>query len=234
MTYLIDTVALSKQCCVESIKCKLAYATNENLVGRVLTGYHPDALDIALLSPKAAQALCQVQNYLINQFGYGLFIFDAYRPKRAVKDFFAWSQIPEKSTQDLYIKQQYYPTIEKNKLFAMGYIAEDSGHCYGNTVDLVLMNITTQQYLDMGAHFDFMHEISHLSANPEDIGKAAFQHRKILREAMELFGFEPYSKEFWHFSHGGNAGREIKEALDIEITASLKGQGVASLLDTSL
>jgi D-alanyl-D-alanine dipeptidase len=227
---LVDVTELSKHFCIYPISCKLAYATQNNLVGRVLDGYHSNAVDICLLTQKAAKALCEAQNYLNKVYGYGLYVFDAYRPKRAVNDFWQWSQTPIQQDFEHALKQQYYPYIEKNKLFEAGYIAKDSGHCYGNTIDLTLIDLNTLDLLNMGVRFDFMDIKSHLSATTETIGLEAYQNRKILCEAMERFGFEPYTKEFWHFSHVGIAGREINEPLDIEITQDLKGYGVAQLL----
>jgi D-alanyl-D-alanine dipeptidase len=78
----------------------------------------------------------------------------------------------------------------------------------------------------MGAQFDFMDELSHYTATAEQVGEAAVKNRKILRAAMEQFGFEAYAKEFWHFSYGGRAGHEVTSPLDIEITPELMGVGV--------
>lgn len=223
MTNLIDTITLSETLCEYPIQVKLAYATADNLVGRILQGYAADAAHLCLLTPKAANALCHVQNYLISQERLGLFVYDAYRPKRAVRDFFQWAHDPSSTPQDFTQKAKYYPNIAKAQLFDLGYIAEDSNHCYGNTVDLVLMDLQSQQTLAMGAIFDFMDVLSHWTATAGQIGQEAYQNRQKLLFAMEKFGFEPYEQEFWHFSHGGRQGREIHQPLDIEITVDLKG-----------
>ena len=91
---LVDVVSLSKQKCQHPIIGKLAYATDENFIGRVINGYSPDATDVCLLTPKAAHALCQAQNELNEKHQLGLLIYDAYRPHRAVKDFAQWIQQP--------------------------------------------------------------------------------------------------------------------------------------------
>jgi D-alanyl-D-alanine dipeptidase len=223
---LMDVIELSKKKCVLPIQAKLAYATSHNLVGRPLNGYHVDALDICLLTPKAANALCQVQNDLVKQYQMGLFIYDTYRPKRAVLDLMRWAKTPAASDNELHRKKLHYPHLEKNQLFNLGYIAEDSNHCYGNTVDLVLIDLQTQQLLDMGAIFDYMDQRSHLTATIAEIGETAYRHRRILVDAMEKLGFHPYEKEYWHFCHGGRAGSEVNAPLDIEITPLLKGIGV--------
>lgn len=219
---LIDVIKLSGQVCSQPIRAYLKYATEKNFVGRPIAGYEPGFTDIALLTPKAATDLCYVQNSLHKNHGMGLLVYDAYRPKRAVHDFLLWSKLPPASDFELERKAKHYPHIEKHQLFDLGYIMEDSNHCYGNTVDVVLVDIKTGKALEMGARFDFMDEQSHIDADSLSIGEQAFRHRQILQSAMIEYGFEPYHEEFWHFSHGGKAGREVEEPMDIEICRRLK------------
>lgn len=223
---LVDVVALSLNKCSKPIKAKLKYATKKNFTGDVVEGYSSSAKDFALMSPIAAAKLCEVQNYLIKEYGYGLLIYDAYRPKRAVNYFLFWSKDDVKNANELERKKKHYPSIEKNELFDLGYVAEDSGHCYGNTVDLVLIDTNSNKKLPMGARFDFMDEKSNTTASSEEVGEESLYYRKILREAMIKFNFKPYEKEYWHFTHGGTEGREFKEALDIPITDQMKGIGI--------
>lgn len=221
---LIDVIKLSKERCTYPIHCKLKYASEKNFVGRPIKGYHADAMDIALMTPSAAQQLCLVQDELITRYNYGLLIYDAYRPKMAVNDFIMWSKRPPENQYELVRKKKHYPNIEKSELFKLGYVAEDSGHCYGNTVDLVLIDIQTSQKLEMGARYDYMDEISHTTANATQIGDTAFKNRKILSGAMQKYGFQPLKEEFWHFSHLGIEGREVKEPMNIEITPRMRGR----------
>lgn len=225
MINLVDVLALAKKNCEKPIQVELAYATANNFVGKIIDGYDPEVRDLALLSSKAALALCQVQNHLIKTKNYGLFIYDAYRPKRAVTYFAQWSASPPENEVELAQKKRHYPRVEKSELFSQGYLSDDSGHCYGNTVDLSLLDLQTQTFLDMGTIFDFMDKQSYSNASAEVIGNTAYEHRRILKEAMMLFGFQPYEKEYWHYSHGGIAGREHQKPLDLAITASLKGCG---------
>ncbi|MBI2784822.1 MAG: peptidase M15 [Legionella longbeachae] len=223
---LVDVVRLSETKCKNPIKAKLKYATEKNFVGRVINGYEPNLLDVALMTPNAAKKLCEVQNYLIEQYGYGLFIYDAYRPKRAVNDFVFWSKQTPVGKYELERKQKHYPNIQKNQLFELGYVAEDSGHCYGNTVDLVLIDIKSGEKLEMGACFDYMDEKSHITAKSDKIGETACKNREILSTAMQKFGFHTYQEEYWHFSHGGKEGREVENPIDIEISKEMKGIGI--------
>ncbi len=214
---LVDVVKLSASRCTTPIKAELRYATDKNFVGRVLNGYDPAVAHVALLTKKAATSLCDVQNDLIKNYGYGLLVYDAFRPKRAVQDILQWSQQQVANDYELMRKAKHYPNVDKTQLFELGYVAEDSGHCYGNTVDVVLIDIATGKELDMGARFDFMDEKSHRNINASQIGENAHRNREILSNAMQKFGFEPYEKEFWHFSFGGIKGREVAKPMDVTI-----------------
>ena len=220
---LVDVVALSTAKCSAPIQAELKYATKKNFTGSIIAGYDPMAKDFALMSPAAANKLCDVQNYLLEKHGYGLKIFDAYRPKRAVNYLMFWAKKPAQNAYEIERKEKHYPDIEKNKLFDLGYVAEDSGHCYGNTVDLILVNMSTGKKVSMGTRFDYMNEKSHITATADVIGTDALFNRNILAQAMYKFGFEPYPKEYWHFSHGGIKGRENETPLDIPITPEMKG-----------
>lgn len=215
---LIDVVTLSRTLCDKPIQAELKYATNQNFVGRIINGYDADATNIALLTPKAAHRLCEVQNHLLHQHQLGIIIYDSYRPKRAVLDFHEWSKLPPANDDELARKAIHYPHIEKHQIFELGYLIIDSNHCYGNTVDLFLIDINTNQPLEMGACFDFMDKRSHVETPGSVIGDAAYQNRLLLANVMTKYGFEPYPEEFWHFTHGGIAGREVNEPLDIIIS----------------
>ncbi|MCD6046369.1 MAG: D-alanyl-D-alanine dipeptidase [Gammaproteobacteria bacterium] len=65
----------------------------------------------ALTTPRAAEKLCQVQNYLIDKYHYGLLIYDAYHPKRAVRDFVNWSEQPPSGEAELIRKAKHYPSL---------------------------------------------------------------------------------------------------------------------------
>lgn len=216
-------IALSKKLCSRPIEAILAYATPENFLGRVVNGYTPGLTDLALMTKDSAQALCQVQSSLLEKHNLGLRIYDTYRPKRAVRDFAAWSTAPvtndAQGHYELERKKIHYPHIEKNQMFNLGYISAESNHCYGHTVDLVLLDAQGQE-LDLGACFDFMDKLSHSSVTAAEIGTAAHHHRTILLEAMSAHGFISHPKEFWHFHY---KEKTILEPMDIVISAELKG-----------
>ncbi len=217
---LVDVIKLSTQRCRNPIECKLVYATKENFLGRPVHGYHPDAIDFCLLTRNAAEALCQVQNQLIQQ-GLGLFVFDSYRPLRAVADFKKWMHAAAHDEYEFERKKIHYPHLEKNQLAELGYVCDDvSNHCFGDTIDLSLIDLHNKQLLDMGACFDYFDEISHITATEKIIGSTALKNRQILSDMMQQAGFIPYEKEYWHFTF---REREIETPLDFEITPDLAG-----------
>lgn len=222
---LVDVIQLSKIRCKQPIRGDLKYATWENFVGRVITGYSPDARDICLLTHTAAEMLCKVQDYLFSNYHYNLLIFDAYRPLRTVKDWAEWFKQPPANDYELERKKIHYPHLEKKQLAEFGYIADAvSKHCFGATVDLVLINADGKE-LDMGVCFDYFDELAHPTATADQIGEHAVKNRQILAEAMQRYGFHPYAKEYWHFDHE-KVG--VIEPMDIPITSDLRGIGITN------
>ena len=126
--------------------------------------------------------------------GYRLKIFDAYRPVCAVKHFVLWGI----EDQDLRMKPFFYPGMEKQELFSRGYIAKESSHSRGSTVDLTLLDMTTGRELDMGSPFDLFSEASH--PDYRGISEEQYNNRMILQQAMVRCGFEPLDCEWWHFT----------------------------------
>ncbi|MES2997988.1 MAG: M15 family metallopeptidase [Pseudomonadota bacterium] len=173
-----------------TIQEEVRYYTANNFIGRPIQGYlNP----VCLLTKKAANALLSIQNTL-SEKNLGLRVFDCYRPQMAVDDFFQWSQNP----QDQKMKNAYYPHINKADLFTLNYIARRSGHTRGSTVDLTLVDLKTNEPLDMGTPFDFMDPLSHPSCRKITIKQ--FHNRMLLRRIMMTFGFSPLKTEWWHFT----------------------------------
>ncbi len=220
---LVDVIALSERLCSYPIQGKLAYATRENFLGRIVNGYHPDATGVCLLTPNAARKLCAVQNAVALQ-GFGLFIFDAFRPVRAVQDFIRWFESPIASDYEQVRKQIHYPHLSKKDLPKLGYAPSSiSRHSFGHVVDLSLISLKTQELLSMGTVFDFFDPDSHLDASIERIGGEALKNRSFLLETMKSFDFLSYPLEWWHFEQ---KGQEVDVLMDGEITTSWKNLGI--------
>ena len=178
---------------IPGIALDLRYYSNHNFIGERVEGY---AASKCILTKEAAIALRGVAEEL-RAFGLGLKIFDAYRPQRAVDYFVRWA----KDRNDVRMKREFYPEVEKENLFNDGYISKKSGHSRGSTVDLTIIECGAKSpavELDMGSAFDFFGPQS-WPDNP-DIGAVQRAHRLLLREVMEKHGFKPYDREWWHFT----------------------------------
>ena len=176
-----------------SIEQDIRYATNNNFIGVPLPGYESR---VCILTKPTAQALFKVQQEL-NQQGLGLKIFDAYRPQMTVNEFIRWSQ----DSHDQKMKTEYYPNVNKADFFKLGYVSEQSGHTRGSTVDLTIIDLKTNQELDMGTAFDFMDELSH--PFNQDVTAEQYQNRQLLNHIMSKYGFILLSHqdtEWWHFT----------------------------------
>jgi D-alanyl-D-alanine dipeptidase len=166
------------------------YWGTDNFIGRRIEGYERP---LAVMSREAAECCARVADILRGK-GYILKIYDACRPQRAVDDFVRWAA----DLDDIRRKPVHFPRVDKQDFFALGYVAEKSGHTRGSAVDLTLVDARTHQELDMGSIFDFMDPRSHIVA--EGLTDRQEANRAILRDAMTVRGFEPYEYEWWHFS----------------------------------
>jgi D-alanyl-D-alanine dipeptidase len=178
---------------VPELEVELRYATSRNFMGRPVATYTGD---LAIGTTELAVQLKKVQAQLKSK-GLGLKIYDAYRPQTAVNDFIQWSRQPN----DTLTKQEYYPQLNKNSLFDLGFIASKSGHSRGSTVDLTLVYLSGKnkgKELDMGSPWDFFGDLSNYDY--PKISEEQKANRKLLRELMTSNGFIPYDKEWWHFT----------------------------------
>jgi D-alanyl-D-alanine dipeptidase len=175
---------------VPNLALEMRYAGSHNFVGRPINGYQAP---VCLLTRQAATALAAVQADLA-RFGLGLKVFDCYRPTRAVADFAAWAR----DLNDQAHRAEFYPDVEKSQLFALGYIAERSGHSRGSTVDLTVIDRATGAELGMGSAFDLFDPRSWPESNA--VGPAQRANRLMLQSIMRAHGFKPLEQEWWHFT----------------------------------
>ena len=169
---------------------EIRYYSSYNFIGERIDGYEEPC---ALLTLEAARALKSAAHELMVQ-GYRLKVFDAYRPACAVKHFVLWGI----EDQDIRMKSYFYPDLEKQELFSRGYIAKQSSHSRGSTIDLTLLDMKTGKELDMGSPFDFFGEISH--PDYRGITEEQYENRIILARVMIRNGFAPFPCEWWHFT----------------------------------
>jgi D-alanyl-D-alanine dipeptidase len=156
-----------------TIKLDIHYASTNNFLG---TPLYTEAR--AFLERPAAEAL-ERANTVLHAEGYGLLIFDAYRPWYVTKIF--WDATPVKDHQ--YVADP----------------AEGSRHNRGCAVDLTMYDLKTGQPASMTSGYDEMSERAH----PDYTGGTEEEraHREILRRAMEAEGFAVYQYEWWHFDY---------------------------------
>ncbi|MBO6606064.1 M15 family metallopeptidase [Psychroserpens sp.] len=175
---------------IPDIDIELRYYSSNNFVGDTINGYNSNVL---ILTKAAAEALSKVQDDL-HQKNLCLRVYDGYRPQRAVNHFMAWA----KDLNDTIRKHQFYPDVEKRHLFREEYIATRSGHSRGSTVDLTIIDGTTNEPLDMGSPFDFFGKESWV-AHP-DLSEQQKANRQLLQKVMLKHNFRNYPKEWWHFT----------------------------------
>ncbi|MFD4996941.1 M15 family metallopeptidase [Streptomyces buecherae] len=198
-----------------TIRQEMRYVTPHNFVGTRIAGYRQP---LCILTAPAARALHRAQRTLLRQ-GYSLKVYDCYRPQRAVDHFVRWA----KDLDDQRMKAEFYPRVDKTRLFEDGYIAEKSGHSRGSTVDLTLVKLPakpTRPYVpgeplapcyapqaerfpdnavDTGTGFDCFDTLSH-TLDPRVVGKQR-AHRLLLKGALEKAGFRNLPEEWWHFTY---------------------------------
>ena len=175
---------------VPGIIQEIRYYSTYNFIGDRIDGYEEP---VALLTKEAARALKDA-SYIFNAQGYRLKIFDAYRPACAVRHFVMWGI----EDLDLRMKPFFYPDLEKQELFVKGYIAKQSSHSRGSTIDLTLLDMQTGKEVDMGGPFDFFGELSH--PDYRGITDEQYENRMFLQRVMARSGFRPYDCEWWHFT----------------------------------
>ena len=164
------------------------YAGSDNFMGRPAQGYRVNRI---VLTCAACSALRLAQARFRDE-GLDIFVFDAYRPARAVADFCAWAR----DARDVERKSVHYPHLDKMSLLREGYIAEQSGHSRGSAIDLTLCT-PAGACLDMGGIFDYMDPLS-WHGSPL-VSAAQTQNREMLRRLMLQSGFCDYDREWWHY-----------------------------------
>jgi D-alanyl-D-alanine dipeptidase len=164
-----------------NIKLDIRYATAKNFTGKPV--YKQAA---AFLQRPAAAALLKVAQ-TIKPLGYGLLIFDGYRPWSVTKIF--WDITPVN-------KKDFVANPQKG-----------SRHNRGCAVDLSLYDLKTGKEIEMTGAYDEMTERSYPTYKGGTIKQRAM--RDLLRAKMEAQGFTVNPFEWWHFDYKGWPGYAI-------------------------
>ncbi len=158
----------------QRLKFDIRYATANNFMAKPL---YPTAR--ALMQRPAAEALLKAHDRL-RAAGYGLMVFDAYRPWQITREM--WDQNPKDRT---YLSDPL----------------KGSRHNRGCAIDLTLYDLKTGKEVPMPSAYDEFTERAH----PSYAGGTAEQRqaRDTLISAMEAEGFKVYQNEWWHFDYQG-------------------------------
>lgn len=170
---------------------EIRYYSSFNFIGERIDGYEEP---VALLTKEAAEKLKTASDIFMSK-GFRLKIYDAYRPVSAVDHFIRWA----KDRTDLRMKPYFYPDVEKDDLFKIGYISEKSSHSRGSTVDLTLFDMSKGREVNMGSPFDYFGKRSHASFT-KHLSAPEIEHRTFLAETMQSLGFTMIEEEWWHFT----------------------------------
>ena len=148
---------------------EMRYATTNNFTGAVI---YPCGR--FFLRREAADALAKARRILAGK-GYGLKLFDGYRPRPAQQKL--WDKVPDRN----YVAPPW----------------EGSMHNRGVAVDLTLTDNRGRE-LDMGTPYDFFGPEAH--SDYQKLPEEVLLRRRLMREAMEAAGFRGIRTEWWHFS----------------------------------
>jgi len=171
-----------------TIHLDVRYATANNLLGRPV---YSEAR--AFLQRPAAEALVRV-NRALKEKGYGLVVFDGYRPWSVTKAF--WDATPA--------DKKMFVANPKN----------GSRHNRGCAADVSLYDLATGREADMGGAYDEMSPRSYVTYDKGP--KEAMARRELLSDEMGKEGFFPYPWEWWHFDWKDYRGYPI---LDVPFAA---------------
>lgn len=154
---------------IPNIFVELKYATPDNFTGHTIYSFSE-----AWLRYSSVQKLAKAQA-LLNEQGYSLVVWDAFRPHAAQHKLWEVYPVPG---------------------FVANPITGCSPHTRGNTVDVALVTLKGEA-LEMPSQFDEFSDRA--NRDYSDATEAAARHAVIMERAMEAVGFHPYFDEWWHF-----------------------------------
>ncbi len=148
----------------------LPYATEENFTGQRIYDFTQPWLRYGTL-----KKLMAAQELLLEQ-GYGLLIWDAYRPH--------WAQ------------EKLWDVV-RDPRYVSNPATGSSSHCRGNTVDVTLVRADGTA-VEMPSGFD---EFSPLGDRDyRDVSEEAAANARLLEQVMTQCGFRGYVGEWWHYT----------------------------------
>ena len=152
------------------IICEAGYALSKNCLGKAVYSSQN-----CFVHHNVAKKLDAAQKEF-ERYGYGLKIWDAYRPASAQMQF--WKECPS--------------------MFANPNV-RGSNHSRGVAVDLTLVDLKTGKSVEMPTPVDELSERADCRF-VLGVSKNALQNREFLESIMVKHGFVPLWAEWWHFN----------------------------------
>lgn len=175
---------------VPGIRWDAKYATWDNFTGKPVDGYFANRI----VGTRSLCAALEQAREKAAARGFGLLLWDGYRPQRAVDCFLRWAEQPD----DDRTKPRHYPNIDRAEMLTKGYVAARSAHTRGGAVDLTLYDLATGELAPMGGRHDLMDPIS--SHRAHAVAPIEIETREHLRSIMEDCEFDRYDCEWWHYT----------------------------------
>jgi CubicO group peptidase (beta-lactamase class C family)/D-alanyl-D-alanine dipeptidase len=173
----------------------IKYATEDNFMGAPFY-----KIPKAYAQRPAAESIVKAHKWL-NQHGYGLVLYDIYRPWHVTKMF--WEATPTH-------QRHFVANPETGSI-----------HNRGCAVDCGLYNLSTGKQQVMVAGFDEMTPRSYRDYPGGTTRQRWLQ--LLLRNAMQMFDFEVYEYEWWHFNFASQLDYPVMNVAfeDLEQSKSL-------------
>ncbi|MEJ5962338.1 M15 family metallopeptidase [Pedobacter immunditicola] len=166
---------------IPDITLDIRYASSNNFMKRVM---YPEAR--AFARKPVVEQLKNIQKELRKK-GYGLKIYDAYRPYAITVAF-------------------YQQASDKNFVASP---AKGSKHNRGCAIDLTLINYETKEEIPMPTPYDSFEAAA--AANYQDLPAAVLKNRDFLIRTMQSHGFKVLHNEWWHYDFIGWQNFELMD-----------------------
>jgi D-alanyl-D-alanine dipeptidase len=179
------------------VKLDVRYSRTDNFIGQKV---YP-CPKVFLLEHVAFDLLSV--HHEVGARGFGLLLFDGYRPWNVTKLFWDVSD------------------VDTRRFLADP--ADGSAHNRGCAVDLGLFDLSTGSPVAMPSDFDEMNEKAYRDYQGGD--PRCLFHRDLLRKSMESHRFSGIPNEWWHYNH---ASRKDWPVMDFSFEEILRARQIQS------
>lgn len=154
----------------EGIQLDIRYATTNNFTQQQIYN-----CGRCFLRPEVAKKIKQLHTDIKSRYGYGVKMFDCYRPRPAQQKL--WDIVPD---------AMYVTPPQKGSM-----------HNRGLAVDLTIVDENGNE-LNMGTEYDYFGKEAHRTYVHSD--KKIRKNRELHRMLLEAHGFAGIRTEWWHYS----------------------------------